>query len=159
MASHSRPLAAMKRQLAWSAPFKKRLWQAIIRRKIENQSAVLSAVGRATPQMRGLARRVVSGDAGNIEAQAARLYFSRLFSGFKRHSGDKRNAALNYGYSGCARRVGALIWRNSDFIRLWEYIIATNETRLIWRTICSSRFALLSTAGRWRRWIFPKTAR
>ncbi len=99
LVSHSRPLAIIKRQMTWSLPFKKRLWQAIVRRKIENQDQVLADAGCETTELPALARRVSSGDAENREAQAARIYFSRLFTDFKRHADDKRNAALNYGYA------------------------------------------------------------
>lgn len=88
-------------QAAASAPLRKRLWQQIVRRKIENQAAVLDAVG--APGANGLretAKRVGSGDPGNLEAQAARAYWRRLWPDFVREdAGDRRNAMLNYGYA------------------------------------------------------------
>jgi len=43
---------------------------------------------------------------GDIEAQAARVYWSRLFSSFVREdSGDKRNMMLNYGYAALESQV------------------------------------------------------
>ena len=50
--------------------------------------------------LRALAARVASGDPENIEAQAARYYFPRLFgAAFTRHKPLWVNGALNYGYA------------------------------------------------------------
>ena len=47
-----------------------------------------------------MAGRVGSGDPDNIEAQAARAYWSALFTKFTRaNESDRRNALLNYGYA------------------------------------------------------------
>jgi CRISPR-associated protein Cas1 len=47
-----------------------------------------------------MAERVGSGDPDNIEAQAARAYWSDLFDDFTRaNEADRRNALLNYGYA------------------------------------------------------------
>lgn len=48
-----------------------------------------------------MARKVTSGDSGNIEAQAARHYWPRMMgSDFRRDTGaDDANALLNYGYT------------------------------------------------------------
>ena len=46
-----------------------------------------------------MARRVGSGDPDNLEAQAARAYWQRLFEEFRRHDEDRRNGLLNYGYA------------------------------------------------------------
>lgn len=46
-----------------------------------------------------MAGRVGSGDPDNLEAQAARAYWQRLFEGFRRHDEDRRNGLLNYGYA------------------------------------------------------------
>lgn len=44
--------------------------------------------------------KILPGDPENIEGQFARLYFKALFDRrFLRHSYDKENAALDYGYS------------------------------------------------------------
>jgi CRISPR-associated protein Cas1 len=42
---------------------------------------------------------VTSGDSSNVEANAARFYFSKVFKNFKRGSEDNINFSLNYGYS------------------------------------------------------------
>lgn len=87
-------------QVSMSLPLKKRMWQRLVVAKIENQAAVLRAIGSGEAQaLSAMARRVASGDADNLEAQAARAYWPRLFEGFKRHDEDRRNGLLNYGYA------------------------------------------------------------
>jgi CRISPR-associated protein Cas1 len=59
-----------------------------------------------------MVRHVGSGDADNVEARAARYYWGRFFSDFRREDEtDRRNALLNYGYavvrSGLARALVA----------------------------------------------------
>lgn len=47
-----------------------------------------------------MAKRVKPGDPDNIEARAARDYWSSLFADFRRRDDtDARNMALNYGYA------------------------------------------------------------
>jgi CRISP-associated protein Cas1 len=83
-----------------SAPLKKRLWQAVVRAKIDNQADNLLACGRDASALRAMVHLVGSGDPNNMEARAARTYWPRLFADFVRHDGtDKRNALLNYGYA------------------------------------------------------------
>lgn len=88
-------------QVSASQPFKKRLWQIIVKAKISNQAAVLARLGRTDARaVSGMASRVNSGDPDNIEAQAARAYWSALFEDFVRaDDSDRRNALLNYGYA------------------------------------------------------------
>lgn len=88
-------------QTAISLPLKKRLWQTIVRAKILNQAAVLDAAGRAgAGPLREMARHVGSGDPENVEARAARAYWSSLWTDFRRDDdADLRNKALNYGYA------------------------------------------------------------
>jgi CRISPR-associated protein Cas1 len=62
--------------------------------------------------LREMARRVGSGDPGNVEARAAKYYWTQLWPEFRREDGgDKRNKLLNYGYavvrSGVARALVA----------------------------------------------------
>ena len=87
-------------QIALSGPLKKRLWQRLVVAKIENQAAVLRELGSPDADaLSAMAGRVGSGDPGNIEAQAARAYWSQLFAEFRRHDDDRRNGLLNYGYA------------------------------------------------------------
>lgn len=98
---HHRQAAVAASQLALTQPFKKRLWQSLVVAKIENQSACLEACGRAPDSLRAMAKLVVSGDPDNVEARAAREYWSRLFHDFSRggDESDLRNKMLNYGYA------------------------------------------------------------
>ena len=91
----------MRCQLEASLPLRKRLWQAIVKAKIEQQSNVLQLAGESAGGLPALAQRVRSGDPDNIEAQAARRYWPLLFgSGFRRdRSAGGANAFLNYGYT------------------------------------------------------------
>ncbi len=110
---HHRQADVAQQQISASEPLKKRLWQNIIQRKIGNQAAALDRLGRGGGRtLREMARRVGSGDPGNIEAQAARYYWGQLWPSFRRDdAGDRRNKLLNYGYavirSGVARALVA----------------------------------------------------
>ena len=90
--------------LQFAAPgvLRRRLWRRTVRAKILNQAAVLEKAG--APSVRVLttmARQVKPGDPDNVEAQAARRYWSSLFPSFRRDSeaSDRTNALLNYGYA------------------------------------------------------------
>lgn len=99
LGTHSRALAVFKRQIGWTMPFKKRLWQRIVRQKIINQYQLLQRRGTSDKALLRLAEQVTPGDGNNREAQAARRYFARLFTDFRRGDSDRKNAALNYGYA------------------------------------------------------------
>lgn len=98
---HFRQSDIARRQSEMSAPLKKRIWQTIVQRKIENQAAALAMLGReGSETLREMARRVGSGDPDNVEARAARFYWSRLWPDFRREDGgDRRNMLINYGYA------------------------------------------------------------
>ena len=98
---HFRQGGMARLQVDQTEPFRKRLWQAVVRAKIENQGAVLKVLGRADSRpLAAMARLVGSGDPENVEARAARAYWSRLWSNFRREDeADLRNALLNYGYA------------------------------------------------------------
>ena len=89
-------------QLAASLPLKKKTWERIVRAKIAAQAQCLFA-----NQLNGrdallqMVRHVRSGDAGNVEARAAKLYWAFLFpdANFVRHGEDFPNALLDYGYA------------------------------------------------------------
>jgi CRISP-associated protein Cas1 len=90
------------RQAALTLPRRKRFWQAIVREKIRAQASVLARLRGTDGGLTAMARRVRSGDAGNLESQAARRYWLLVFDDpdFRRgDDGDPRNALLNYGYA------------------------------------------------------------
>ncbi|MAM94361.1 type II CRISPR-associated endonuclease Cas1 [Parvibaculum sp.] len=101
----------MRQQLGAGAPLRKRLWQVLVRAKIEQQRSVLERFGKPGGAFDLLARKVKSGDPENIEAQAARRYWPLLMGeSFRRdRSASGANAMLNYGYTvlraGVARAV------------------------------------------------------
>lgn len=110
---HFRQGEIAHRQAAMAAPLKKRLWQKIVRAKIENQAGALRMAERGgASTLQEMARLVGSGDPNNVEARAARYYWTQLWPEFRREDeGDKRNKLLNYGYavvrSGVARSLVA----------------------------------------------------
>lgn len=101
--THYRPLSVIKKQMALTEDFKDSLWQKIIMKKIQNQSACLR-FSHIDPDIiksiEELIDKVDKGDTKNREGTAARKYFRALFGfGFMRGAEDITNAALNYGYS------------------------------------------------------------
>lgn len=97
---HHRQAEVAAIQASISAPLKKRLWQVIVQAKINNQGMVLAGSGADPSPLRAMVRLVGSGDPDNVEARAARHYWSRLFPNFVREdASDRRNMALNYGYA------------------------------------------------------------
>lgn len=105
--------ARMRAQWEAKRPLAKQLWRAVVVAKIRWQGAVVAANGGAAAPYDYLARRVGSGDPENVEAQAARRYWSELMGGAFRRDRDAggANAMLNYGYAvmraACARAVVA----------------------------------------------------
>lgn len=83
-------------------PFKKRCWQKFVQAKINNQAMVLKSFSKpmGAKKLTSMIPRVLSGDTGNVEARAARVYWSCLFEEFIRSDeADLRNICLNYGYA------------------------------------------------------------
>ena len=102
---HGRVAARHRAQAEVSLPRKKNAWARLIRAKIEGQASVLENLEiRGSGELLALADQVRSGDPGNVEAQAARLYWSRaLGKGVGRQPAAGQligaNACLDYGYS------------------------------------------------------------
>ena len=102
---HGRVAARHRAQAEVSLPRKKNAWARLIRAKIEGQASVLENLKiRGSRELLALADQVRSGDPGNVEAQAARLYWSRaLGKGVGRQPAAGQligaNACLDYGYS------------------------------------------------------------
>jgi len=111
--SHSRATKMLRLQLALDKPTGKRAWSAIVRAKVENQAISLRALHAGDPErLQSYARRIRSGDTGNMEAQASAYYFPQLFGrSFHRSQEGWTNAALDYGYAvlrgACARALVA----------------------------------------------------
>lgn len=102
---HGRVAARHRAQAEATLPRKKNAWARLVRAKIEGQASVLENLKlRGGGELLALADQVRSGDPGNIEAQAARLYWSRaLGRGVGRQPAAGQligaNACLDYGYS------------------------------------------------------------
>lgn len=101
----------VKTQINASLPFKKRIWQQIVIKKIRNQALALKFCGKENKLIEKIAKMVDSGDTKNREAYAARMYWKILFGEdfIRDKNGDGINALLNYGYAvmraGMARAV------------------------------------------------------
>lgn len=111
---HSLQSKTMAQQIRITEPTRKRLWQTIVRAKIDGQARVLRTVTGSADPLPALAQKVRSGDPSNVEAQAARFYWQQLFgTHFRRGNGvEAINGLLDYGYAvvraACARAlVGA----------------------------------------------------
>ena len=100
-------------QLSMSKPLRKRLWQRIVKTKIENQSRVLELLGKDPQRLMMFSADVRSGDTTNREGSAAAAYFSQLLPLGGRH-GSVYSDALDYGYmvlrAGVARSVVSGGW-------------------------------------------------
>lgn len=89
-------------QTEWGEPVKKRVWQAIIREKVRQQSQLLLEYGieEEARRIKAMIPDVKSGDTTNREGQAAAIYFPALFgAGFTRNMESPINSALDYGYT------------------------------------------------------------
>lgn len=90
------------KQMQLSLPNRKRLWQQIVRAKIRAQGELLKELYGSDEGLVAMSARVRSDDAGNLEAQAARRYWSQVFgdSKFRRGAeGPDQNRHLDYGYT------------------------------------------------------------
>jgi CRISPR-associated protein Cas1 len=98
---HSEIATRIAAQARASLPLKKRLWGSLIRSKIAGQAAILEELRGSPFGLDQMARAVRPGDAQNLEARAARRYWSKLFgTGFRRRPGETMtNKMLDYGYA------------------------------------------------------------
>ena len=110
---HSRATRMQRLQLGLDKPSAKRAWARIVQAKIGNQARCMELLGVAgAERLQSYARRVRSGDGGNLEAQASAYYFPQVFGrSFHRSQDAWVNAALDYGYAvlrgACARALVA----------------------------------------------------
>lgn len=88
-------------QLSTSSAFKNRIWQTIIKAKLNNQAMLLKQLNLPHNDIVFLKNKVRSGDLENCEAMAARFYWQRLFGdSFRRNpEWDGPNSFLNYAYA------------------------------------------------------------
>lgn len=89
-------------QIKASEPTRKRIWRGIVKAKVSAQADLLEELHGSDYGLRALLARVRSGDSSNVEAQAARAYWSRLFGDptfRRRRDGEDQNRLLNYGYA------------------------------------------------------------
>lgn len=89
-------------QASLSQPTRKRLWRQLVRAKIRSQAETLEELHGTDHGLKRLLPLVRSGDPANVEARAARRYWSRLFvdTKFRRHpENEDQNLLLNYGYA------------------------------------------------------------
>lgn len=111
--SHSRATRMLRLQLDLDKPTGKRAWAAIVQAKIANQAFCMKTLNAGdVERLDSYARRVRSGDTGNMEAQAAAYYFPQIMGrSFHRSQEGWANAALDYGYAimrgACARALVA----------------------------------------------------
>jgi len=89
-----------RQQFEASIVLQKRLWQQIVIEKVKQQAAVLKKFNKKdllTP----LITKITSGDSKNVEAMAAKRYFTALFGKNFRRDVDALgiNSFLNYGYA------------------------------------------------------------
>lgn len=96
-----RQFQTMRSQVALPEPKRKRMWKKIVQAKITNQAQLLKNIGEKHLALTRLTKKVKSGDPENVEAQAARIYWRKIFgSTFRRDRHDPGlNAALNYVYT------------------------------------------------------------
>lgn len=110
---HSRATRMQRLQLDLDKPTSKRAWARIVQTKIQNQARCMELLSVAgADRLASYARRVRSGDGGNLEAQASAYYFPQVFGrSFHRSQNNWTNAALDYGYAvmrgACARALVA----------------------------------------------------
>jgi CRISPR-associated protein Cas1 len=90
------------KQMQLSLPTQKRLWQEIVRAKVRAQGELLKELRGTDGGLIAMSARVRSDDAGNLEAQAARRYWSQIFNDPKFRRGSEepnQNRHLDYGYT------------------------------------------------------------
>jgi CRISPR-associated protein Cas1 len=75
LADHTEVVWRLRQQVEASLPLRKRLWQQIVRAKIEAQAANLPPSSPARTRLTRLAGSVRSGDPENRESLAARIYW------------------------------------------------------------------------------------
>lgn len=104
ISGHHQSAGILKSQVGLAPAKQKKLWQQLVKCKISNQARILDRCHgdqQIVQQLTQLVKTVKAGDSNNVEAQAARLYWTALMGpDFRRDRYQLgRNAALNYGYA------------------------------------------------------------
>jgi CRISP-associated protein Cas1 len=89
-------------QISLPVPRRKRLWRKIVRAKVRAQGNLLRDLWQNDAGLLAMSQRVLSGDTGNVESRAARVYWPLVFGDPKfRRGGDtqNQNRHLDYGYT------------------------------------------------------------
>lgn len=89
-------------QINWKNETKQKIWQTIIKLKIEKQMKFLQEIGAIvqSEMLEGYLGQVLEGDSTNREGHSAKVYFNSLFGlEHNRRNENFINGALNYGYS------------------------------------------------------------
>ncbi len=112
LADHSQVVWRLSDQLAAPRPLRKQLWRQLVVAKVRGQARNLTLGSSPRKRLFALAREVRSGDPANIEAQAAKIYWSNWLEGdeFRRDAdAGGLNAFLNYGYAIARAALGRAI--------------------------------------------------
>lgn len=98
---HSLHQKVLKEQISLKPTNRKRIWQQIIKRKIQEQIRTLDLLKKDSSSLQLIHKKVRSDDRENHESQAAQHYWKLLFGKrFKRNPDlDGINCLLNYGYA------------------------------------------------------------
>jgi len=102
LAAHFAQGERFEKQMSAAKPTLNRLWQQIVKAKINAQARLLKETRGEDFGLSTMAIKVKSGDPENIEGQASRRYWPALFSDerFKRdRDAPDQNRHLNYGYA------------------------------------------------------------
>ena len=102
LSDHTQIVWRIGEQLSAAKPLHKRLWKQLVQAKVRAQAANLAVDCPAYSKLLALATQVRSGDPDNIEAQAARIYWTnwRPEESFRRDAdAGELNSLLNYGYA------------------------------------------------------------
>lgn len=116
---HTEAAGRLMDQAGWKEKKKAEVWKDIVCQKVSNQCRLLEYLTIEYPEvLREYLYNIKENDVTNREGQAARIYFNRLFGmTFVRHSDDKINSGLNYGYTillSCVNRIIGIYGYNTE---------------------------------------------
>lgn len=108
---HNQALSKIQEQIMWDEYYKGDLWSIIVKEKIKMQKAALIKRNlEGDSKLDEYISKIYSNDPFNMEGQAAKLYFKKMFGdNFIRHNNDFKNIALNYGYAIITSHISKVI--------------------------------------------------